>query len=133
MAEEQNTRKDEQGAPDAQPQSEDNIEKDAASGEETPPAAQEPQAGDSAPEAPAAQADGEAGGLPPDGEGKKRRRGKPVAVLLSIAIALFAVGAICSYMLVRYQRKKDAEAAKAAETAPAAQPEEDSDADGENG
>ena len=42
MAEEQNTRKDEQGAPDAQPQSEDNIEKDAASGEETPPAAQEP-------------------------------------------------------------------------------------------
>lgn len=92
MAEEQNTRKDEQGAPDAQPQSEDNIEKDAASGEETPPAAQEPQAGDSAPEAPAAQADGEADGLPPDGEGKKRRRGKPVAVLLSIAIALFAVG-----------------------------------------
>ena len=85
MAEEQNTRKDEQGAPDAQPQSEDNIEKDAASGEETPPAAQEPQAGDSAPEAPAAQA---------DGEGKKRRRGKPVAVLLSIAIALFAVGGV---------------------------------------
>lgn len=94
MAEEQNTRKDEQGAPDAQPQSEDNIEKDAASGEETPPAAQEPQAGDSAPEAPAAQADGEADGLPPDGEGKKRRRGKPVAVLLSIAIALFAVGGV---------------------------------------
>ena len=94
MAEEQNTRKDEQGAPDAQPQSEDNIEKDAASGEETPPAAQEPQAGDSAPEAPAAQADGEAGALPPDGEGKKRRRGKPVAVLLSIAIALFAVGGV---------------------------------------
>ena len=94
MAEEQNTRKDEQGAPDAQPQSEDNIEKDAASGEETPPAAQEPQDGDSAPEAPAAQADGEAGGLPPDGEGKKRRRGKPVAVLLSIAIALFAVGGV---------------------------------------
>lgn len=94
MAEEQNTRKDEQGAPDAQPQSEDNIEKDAASGEETPPAAQEPQAGDSAPEAPAAQADGEDGGLPPDGEGKKRRRGKPVAVLLSIAIALFAVGGV---------------------------------------
>ena len=85
MAEEQNTRKDEQGATDAQPQSEDNIEKDAASGEETPPAAQEPQAGDSAPEAPAAQA---------DGEGKKRRRGKPVAVLLSIAIALFAVGGV---------------------------------------
>lgn len=94
MAEEQNPRKDEQGAPDAQPQSEDNIEKDAASGEETPPAAQEPQAGDSAPEAPAAQADGEADGLPPDGEGKKRRRGKPVAVLLSIAIALFAVGGV---------------------------------------
>ena len=94
MAEEQNTRKDEQGAPDAQPQSEDNIEKDAASGEETPPAAQEPQAGDSAPEAPAAQADGEADALPPDGEGKKRRRGKPVAVLLSIAIALFAVGGV---------------------------------------
>jgi len=94
MAEEQNTRKDEQGAPDAQPQSEDNIEKDAASGEETPPAAQEPQAGDSAPEAPTAQADGEADGLPPDGEGKKRRRGKPVAVLLSIAIALFAVGGV---------------------------------------
>ena len=94
MAEEQNTRKDEQGVPDAQPQSEDNIEKDAASGEETPPAAQEPQAGDSAPEAPAAQADGEADGLPPDGEGKKRRRGKPVAVLLSIAIALFAVGGV---------------------------------------
>ena len=94
MAEEQNTRKDEQGAPDAQPQSEDNIEKDAASGEETPPAAQEPQAGDSAPEAPAAQADEEDGGLPPDGEGKKRRRGKPVAVLLSIAIALFAVGGV---------------------------------------
>ena len=94
MAEEQNTRKDEQGAPDAQPQSEDNIEKDAASGEETPPAAQEPQAGDSAPEAPAAQADGEAGALPPDGEGKKRRRGKPVAVLISIAIALFAVGGV---------------------------------------
>lgn len=94
MAEEQNTRKDEQGAPDAQPQSEDNIEKDAASGEETPPTAQEPQAGDSAPEAPAAQADGEADGLPPDGEGKKRRRGKPVAVLLSIAIALFAVGGV---------------------------------------
>ena len=94
MAEEQNTRKDEQGAPDAQPQSEDNIEKDAASGEETPPAAQEPPAGDSAPAAPAAQAEGEAGGLPPDGEGKKRRRGKPVAVLLSIAIALFAVGGV---------------------------------------
>ena len=94
MAEEQNPRKDEQGATDAQPQSEDNIEKDAASGEETPPAAQEPQAGDSAPEAPAAQADGEADGLPPDGEGKKRRRGKPVAVLLSIAIALFAVGGV---------------------------------------
>ena len=94
MAEEQNTRKDEQGAPEAQPQSEDNIEKDAASGEETPPAAQEPQAGDSAPEAPAAQADGEDGGLPPDGEGKKSRRGKPVAVLLSIAIALFAVGGV---------------------------------------
>ena len=52
---------------------------------------------------------------------------------LVLGIALFAVGAICSYMLVRYQRKKDAEAAKAAETAPAAQPEEDSDADGENG
>ena len=94
MAEEQNPRKDEQGATDAPPQSEDNIEKDAASGEETPPAAQEPQAGDSAPEAPAAQADGEADGLPPDGEGKKRRRGKPVAVLLSIAIALFAVGGV---------------------------------------
>ena len=94
MAEEQNPRKDEQGAPDAQPQSEEHIEKDAASGEETPPAAQEPQAGDSAPEAPAAQADGEAGDLPPDGEGKKRRRGKPVAVLLSIAIALFAVGGV---------------------------------------
>lgn len=94
MAEEQNPRKDEQGATDAQPQSEDNIEKDAASGEETPPAAQEPQAGDSAPEAPAAQADEEDGGLPPDGEGKKRRRGKPVAVLLSIAIALFAVGGV---------------------------------------
>ena len=94
MAEEQNTRKDEQGAPDAQPQSEEHIEKDAASGEETPPAAQEPQAGDSAPEAPAAQADEEDGGLPPDGEGKKRRRGKPVAVLLSIAIALFAVGGV---------------------------------------
>lgn len=94
MAEEQNPRKDEQGATDAQPQSEDNIEKDAASGEETPPAAQEPQAGDSAPEAPAAQADGEDGGLPPDGEEKKRRRGKPVAVLLSIAIALFAVGGV---------------------------------------
>lgn len=94
MAEEQNPRKDEQGAPDAQPQSEEHIEKDAASGEETPPAAQEPQAGDSAPEAPAAQADGEADGLPPDGEGKKRRRGKPVAVLLSIAIALFAVGGV---------------------------------------
>ena len=94
MAEEQNPRKDEQGAPDAPPQSEDNIEKDAASGEETPPAAQEPQAGDSAPEAPAAQAEGEDSGLPPDGEGKKRRRGKPVAVLLSIAIALFAVGGV---------------------------------------
>ena len=94
MAEEQNPRKDEQGATDAPPQSEEHIEKDAASGEETPPAAQEPQAGDSAPEAPAAQADGEAGGLPPDGEGKKRRRGKPVAVLLSIAIALFAVGGV---------------------------------------
>lgn len=93
MAEEQNTRKDEQGAPDAQPQSEEHIEKDAASGEETPPAAQEPQAGDSAPEAPAAQADGEAGGLPPDG-GEKKRRGKLVAVLLSIAIALFAVGGV---------------------------------------
>ena len=94
MAEEQNPRKDEQGATDAPPQSEDNIEKDAASGEETPPAAQEPQAGDSAPEAPAAQAEGEDSGLPPDGEGKKRRRGKSVAVLLSIAIALFAVGGV---------------------------------------
>ena len=94
MAEEQNPRKDEQGAPEAQPQSEEHIEKDAASGEETPPAAQEPQAGDSAPEAPAAQAEGEDSGLPPDGEGKKRRRGKPVAVLLSIAIALFAVGGV---------------------------------------
>ncbi len=51
---------------------------------------------------------------------------------LVLGIALFAVGAICSYMLVRYQRKKDADAAKAAETAPAAQPEEASDADGEN-
>lgn len=94
MAEEQNPRKDEQGATDAPPQSEEHIEKDAASGEETPPAAQEPQAGDSAPEAPAAQAEGEDSGLPPDGEGKKRRRGKPVAVLLSIAIALFAVGGV---------------------------------------
>ena len=35
--------------------------------------------------------------------------------------------------VVRYQRKKDAEAAKAVETAPAAQPKADSDADGENG
>ena len=55
------------------------------------------------------------------------------ALDLVLGIALFAVGAICSYMLVHYQRKKDAEAAKAVETAPAAQPKADSDADGENG
>ena len=39
------------------------------------------------------------------------------AVDLALGIALFALGAVGSYLLVRYQRKKDAEAAQKAAAA----------------
>lgn len=52
---------------------------------------------------------------------------------LVLGIVLFAVGAVCSYLLVRYQRKKDAEAAKAAGAAPADSAESISESCGENG
>ena len=35
---------------------------------------------------------------------------------IALGIALFAIGAIGSYLLVRYQRRKDAEAAAKTET-----------------
>ena len=91
MAEEQNTRKDEQGAPDAQPQSEENTEKSAEA--EAQPLPQDgPADGGEAP-APATEESAPAEEDAPKGGGKKRR-GKGVVVLLSIAIVLFVVGGL---------------------------------------